>query len=75
MLTRALESLGLFVGRNKDENHEATFFQNINDWLLRQCGGSWDHPSPISHLLGNVDIRARTAEYIRGTLLKSPRAV
>ena len=75
MLTRALESLGLFVGRNKDENHEATFFQNINDWLLRQCGGSWDHPSPISHLLGNVDIRARTAEYIRRTLLKSPRAV
>jgi hypothetical protein len=75
MMTRALESLGLFVGKNKDENHEATFFQNINDWLLRQCGGSWDHPAPISHLLRNPEIRHKTTSYIRRVLLKSPRAV
>ena len=75
MVTRALESLGLFVGKNKDQNHEATFFQGINDWLLRQCGGSWDNPGPISHLLRNSEIRAKTTGYIRDILLKSPRAI
>jgi hypothetical protein len=75
MMTRALESLGLFVGKIKDENHESTFFQNINDWLLRQCGGSWDNPQPISHLLRNAEIRERTAVYISRTLFRSPRAI
>jgi hypothetical protein len=75
MMTRALESLGLFVGNNKDENHEATFFQGINNWLLQQCGGSWDHPQPISHLLRNSEIRQRTGDYISRVLLKSPRAI
>jgi hypothetical protein len=75
MLTRALESLGLFVGRDKDENHESIFFQRINDWLLRQCGGSWDNPQSISHLLENSEIRHATKNYIRRVLLTSPRAV
>lgn len=75
MMTRALESLGLFVGRDKDENHESTFFQGINEWLLRQCGGSWDNPQPISHLLRNAEIRERTTDYIRRVLLASPRSV
>ena len=75
MMARALESLGLFVGKDKDENHEAIFFQRINDWLLRQCGGSWDNPLPISHLLCNSEIRERTTHYIRRVLLKSPRAI
>jgi hypothetical protein len=75
MMTRALESLGLFVGKDRDENHESIFFQKINDWLLRQCGGSWDHPQPISHLLRNAEIRRATTAYIRHVLLTSPRAV
>lgn len=75
MMTRTLESLGLFVGKDKDENHESTFFQGINDWLLRQCGGSWDHPQPISHLLRNTEIREKTADYIRRVMLISPRAI
>jgi hypothetical protein len=75
MLTRALESLGLFIGKDKDKNHEAIFFQRINDWLLRQCGGSWDHPQPISYLLDNFEIRDKTTDYIRSVLLRAPQAI
>ena len=75
LLSRLLESLGLFLGRTKDENHEATFFQSINHWLLRQAGGAWDNPGPIRYLLENPEIRDKTTGYIRRCLLASPRAV
>jgi hypothetical protein len=44
MITRMLENLGLFVGKRKEENHEALFFKRINNWLLKQSGGAWDYP-------------------------------
>jgi len=36
MIAQMLEELGLFTGRKKQQNHEALFFMNINDWLLHQ---------------------------------------
>jgi hypothetical protein len=39
------------------------------------CGASWDNPAPISHLLGNFEIRRKTTDYISRVLLKSPRAI
>lgn len=75
LLSRLLESLGLFLGRVKDENNEALFFQSINDWLLRQTGGAWDNPGSIRYLLDNPELRSKTADYIRRYLLASPRAV
>jgi hypothetical protein len=73
MITRMLERLGLFIGLEKDENDEALLFQRLNDWLLRQSGGAWDHPAPIRYLLENAEIRALAAGYLRGSL-SSPRA-
>ena len=75
MVTRMLESLGLFVGAKKDSNCEAKFFQRINRWLLDQTGSSWDNPQPIHYLLNNREVRAKTSDYIARFLLKSPRAV
>ena len=75
LLSHLLESLGLFLGKKKDENHEAIFFQSINEWLLRQVGGAWDNPAPIRYLLENFEIRQRTAEYIQRTLFASPRSL
>jgi hypothetical protein len=74
LLSCMLESLGLFLGKSKDENNEAVFFQSINDWLLRQTGGAWDNPAPFRYLLDSPDIRQRTTDYIRRYLLTSPRA-
>lgn len=73
LLSRLLESLGLFLGKKKDENHEAVFFQGTNEWLLRQVGGAWDNPAPVR--LENHEIREKTTNYIHRYLLQSPRAV
>lgn len=34
MITRLLETLGLFVGAEKEINHEALFFWEINNWIF-----------------------------------------
>jgi len=75
LVTRLLEMLGLFVGAKKDGNHEASFFHRINEWLIGQCGGSWEHPQPIQYLLENEAIRKRTTDYIIRYLLRSPRTI
>ncbi len=73
VLARLLESLGLFVGRKKEKNHEATFFLNINRWLLRQCGTAWDNPGPARYVLEDDRLRAMTADHLR-FVLRTPRA-
>lgn len=75
MVTRLVEGLGLFVGRRKDKNHEATFFQGINQWLLAQCGGSWDNPASVRYLLENPEVRSQTIRYLAHSLLESPRLI
>lgn len=74
MITRILEEMGLFVGKKKDVNYEALFFQKINNWLLHQCGGTWDNPSPIYYLLENTEIRSLAENYIR-YIMNTPRLV
>ena len=74
LLSRMLEALGLFLGKKKDENNEAIFFQSINEWLLRQAGGAWDNPAPIQYLLNSPEIRDKTSDYLDRYLLTSPRA-
>jgi hypothetical protein len=74
MLGRLLEDLGLFAGTLKDENNEALFFQEINAWLLGQCGGRWDEPSAIRYLWQHEAGLPLIEDYIR-TLLASPRNV
>lgn len=74
MVARMLEELGLFVGDRKMADHEPYFFLGLNDWMLRQCGGAWDQPEPIRHLLENGEVRALAGDYIR-YLMQTPRAV
>lgn len=68
MVTAMLQELGLFVGKKKEENNEALFFHQINDWLLRQSGGSWDYPKPVHNLLKNTEIRILVIDYITHVL-------
>lgn len=65
MLMRLLEELGLFPGRLLEENHEALFFLQANDWALGIAGGAWDHPAPIRRLLAHKEQRALTVDYLR----------
>ena len=64
LITRFLEKLGLFVGRRKDPNHESIFFLRLNNWMLRQSGGSWDHPKPIHYLMEDRKTRSLVKDYL-----------
>lgn len=76
MITEMLEKLGLFVGVRKDpnSNFESTFFYNINNWLLLQSGGAWDHPNPIHDLLKNKEVLELTLDYIQFSI-NSPKVI
>ncbi|MEM7310975.1 MAG: sulfotransferase [Planctomycetota bacterium] len=72
MLTSMLADLGLFLGKRLDSNHESTFFQGLNDWVLRSAGGSWERPEAIDELLTKPKLRGLTRDYLDG-MLRSPR--
>lgn len=74
MLGQLLESIGLFSGTKKDENNEAIFFKELNDWLMVQCGASWDIPGSMHYLWENEELLTWVEDYLR-YLLDSPRAI
>ena len=75
MLARQLDALNVFMGKKKEENHESTFFLNVNRWLMGQTGGYWDNPQSIHYLLKNKDARRWVTDYIDRYLLRTPRAI
>jgi len=42
LICRSLESAGLFVGHEKEDNHEALLFLTLNQWIFEQLGAGWD---------------------------------
>lgn len=72
LLGTVLESAGLFIGWRLQPGHsEAQFFQELNLWLLKEAGGSWEHPGPILDLLATENFREPLVEFLRynvGTL-------
>jgi len=74
LVAQMLERLGLFIGRVRDPNDEATFFLKANEWLLRQSGGAWDHPQSIDAILQTNDARERYVCLLE-KMLQSPRAI
>jgi hypothetical protein len=75
MLGRLLEELGMFFGAIKDENNEALFFQDLNEWLLGQCGGRWDNPAPFNEYFWRNDAAVKLTELYIRNLLASPRFI
>jgi hypothetical protein len=53
MLIRLLAQMGLLIGEQRGKNDEAFFFQHLNNWMLDQSGGRWDHPKPFVDLLSD----------------------
>lgn len=72
LVTQVLAQLGVFVGARNDENSEPLFFQQMNDWMLRQCGASWDNPSAFLRVFRDAETRSLIEMYI-GDLVASPR--
>lgn len=74
MITHMLESLGLFVGHEQEENSEAIFFLKLNNWLLKQTGGAWDNPQPFHYLLAFPRLRELSRDYLTLSL-STPRII
>lgn len=70
MISEMLTDLGLFQGYEKDPNHEALFFLEINEWLLRTAGGAWDYPLPFKLLLDNRQVCEQALRFMRERLQK-----
>jgi hypothetical protein len=75
MLGRLLEELGMFFGAHKDENNEALFFQDLNEWLLSQCGARWDTPAAFNEYFWRDDEVVKWAELYLRNLMASPRYI
>lgn len=56
LIARLLDELGLFQGASLQEDHESTYFLDVNELLLKRIGATWDHPSPMTSFL--TDARA-----------------
>lgn len=50
MVTKMLENLGLFVGDQKEINHEALFFWDINNWIFDITYSRADLPHNFKYL-------------------------
>lgn len=74
MVAEMLERLGLFIGAKQDINAEAVFFLRINEWILQQCGGSWDNPSNIRLILENMKMRSVVRNHL-SSMLDSPMLI
>ncbi len=44
LLTRMLEAIGLFVGRDLQGDHESAIFIQVNNKYFEQTNSSWDNP-------------------------------
>jgi hypothetical protein len=55
MIARLLDELGLFQGDELQDDHESTWFLDINEQLLKRVNATWDNPEPITAFLDNSD--------------------
>ncbi|HZK80687.1 MAG TPA: sulfotransferase [Humisphaera sp.] len=53
MIARLLDELGLFQGAEIQGDHEALWFLDINEALLRRVNASWDSPARFDEFLAN----------------------
>lgn len=65
LVANLLERLGLHLGWLLQENSESIFFVERNEALLNACGGRWDHPGPVQHLLRCEPMRGRAMAMLR----------
>ncbi len=53
MITKFLEQLGLFVGHEKDNNHESLFFFDLNKWIFDVGISKVDYPLNLQFMNPN----------------------
>ena len=62
LVARLLDELGVFQGHELQEDHESTYFLEVNDRLMTRIGAAWDNPGPTRGFLQDpaaLDLTAR----------------
>lgn len=62
LVAELLDGLGLFQGNELQEDHESTYFLDLNDTFLKRIGAAWDNPAPAREFLEDtaaLDLTAR----------------
>jgi len=68
MIARLLDELGLFQGHELQDDHESTWFLDINEQLLKRVNATWDNPEPIATFLDHPDAFDLTARCLEDDL-------
>lgn len=61
LVAALLRDAGLFIGSDLDPNLEPVALIQLNDLVLRACGGSWDRPAAVRDLLADPSLFEATA--------------
>ena len=62
MVSELLDQLGLFVGKELQDDHESTYFLDLNDIILSRVNAAWDHPLPLLDFFKSDEAVRMTAE-------------
>lgn len=73
-LVEAMQQLGVFMGAQQDQHHEARLFLGLNEWLASQCGAAWDYPDAFAALERDEESASLLAEYLKA-IVHGPRAL
>lgn len=61
MVSELLDQLGLFVGRELQDDHESTFFLDLNEQIMNRVSAAWDFPRPVLNFLACEEAMRMTA--------------
>jgi hypothetical protein len=65
MVSELLDTLGLFVGRELQDDHESTWFLDVNEQMMQRVSASWDRPLAWLDFLANADAVDMTAAAVQ----------
>jgi hypothetical protein len=68
MISELLNELGLFVGQQLQDDHESTFFLDLNEQIMNRVSAAWDRPMPVLDFLACEEAARMTAEALAADL-------
>jgi hypothetical protein len=68
MVSELLDELGLFVGNELQDDHESTFFLDLNDQIMNRVSAAWDYPRPVRDFLACDEAVRMTATALAADL-------
>jgi len=68
MVSELLHELGLFVGHKLQDDHESTYFLELNEQIMNRVSATWDCPRPVLDFLACEGAARMTATALSADL-------